>query len=281
MPKRIRSGWRVKSRRVARGWRPSSPTRAEKSRHRFGIGREHAVDPRRGPRRSSTTCAPMNVVPGWPRDHGLERVHQALEAGQAGAVGRPLRVHAELLQALVVASSGSKNATGSAVWISTGSPSSPAAPTAAPAAASSGRTSAPAASRTASPRSFHTFNPRAPGRDARPSRLVDQASSGVGLEQLAPVDVAERQEAPRVRAVVAVEVGLELVAPAAVEVHDRLDVERVHQRQQLADVGGHPAAVGAHPVREPAAEVVVGVDGAGTAGRATSVAGTLSEGRGW
>ena len=61
-------------------------------------------------------------------------------------------------------SSGSKNATGSAVWMSTGNPSSPAVRRAVTTRRSFGRTSAPVASRRVSPRSFHTFTPRAPRR---------------------------------------------------------------------------------------------------------------------
>jgi hypothetical protein len=75
-----------------------------------------------------------------------------------------------------------------------------------------------------------------------------------------PVDMAEREEAPGVRAVVALEVGLELGTPAAVEVHDGLEVQLLHQREQRGDVLDHPAAARPHPLREPATEVVVRVD---------------------
>ena len=78
---------------------------------------------------------------------------------------------------------------------------------------------------------------------------------------------------PGMRAVVAVEVALQLVAPEAVEVDDRLDAGLVERRDQLADVGDRPRPLGAAhevgrverqpvvPQPEPAPEVVVRVDG--------------------
>lgn len=65
--------------------------------------------------------------------------------------------------------------------------------------------------------------------------------------------------------------GAELVVSTPVEDHDVLDARRVHARQQLPDVGGHPAT----GAGEPPAEVVVGVDhwdrgwGTDVAGRRT------------
>ncbi len=72
-------------------------------------------------------------------------------------------------------------------------------------------------------------------------------------------------------AVVAVEVALELVAPEAVEVDDRLDAHLVERRDHLGDVADPRPVAAAHelggverqPVveqREPAPEVVVRVD---------------------
>jgi hypothetical protein len=55
-----------------------------------------------------------------------------------------------------------------------------------------------------------------------------------------PVDVAERREPPRVRPVVPVEVRFQLRAPPAVEVHDRAQVARLHQGEEVVDVGNGP-----------------------------------------
>ncbi len=72
-----------------------------------------------------------------------------------------------------------------------------------------------------------------------------------------PVDVAERGEAAGMGAVVAVEVLVQLGAPPPVEVDHGADVAAVHIPQQRVDIGRHPRSLG----REPAAEVVVDVDG--------------------
>ena len=86
-------------------------------------------------------------------------------------------------------------------------------------------------------------------------RLHERTGSGRGVEQ-PPVEMAERVEAARVRVVVTREVLVELGAPPPVEIDERNEVRRVHQRQQRADVGRHPARVG----REPPAEMCVRVD---------------------
>lgn len=72
-----------------------------------------------------------------------------------------------------------------------------------------------------------------------------------------PVEVAERVEATRVGAVVAVEVFLELPAPAAVEIHQARDVDGLHEIDHLLDIALHPGAV----VRDPTSEVGMEVDG--------------------
>ena len=123
------------------------------------------------------------------------------------------------------------------------------------------------------PTSFQTLRPRAPASRERRRLSTRTPASKPGRLDRAQVDVAEREEAPGVRAVVAIEVALELVAPEAVEVDDRLDAGLVERRDQLADVGDRPGPLGAAheigrvepqpvvPQPEPAPEVVVGVDG--------------------
>ena len=152
-------------------------------------------------------------------------------------------------------STGSKNATGSATWITIGSPSSPAVSHTSESRPSSGSSGSPRSSWSASPRSFHTLMPSG----ARVRRRTEVAGDAVGpvlLGEPGPIEMAERREAAGVRVVVPVEVRPELVSPSAVEVHDRVDVARCHVAEQRADVRRRPAAVG----RQPPAEVVVRVD---------------------
>src|SRR6185312_4439346 len=72
----------------------------------------------------------------------------------------------------------------------------------------------------------------------RSRQALDQ---GIAIEartaDRAQIDVAERDEAVGVDAVVAVEVALELIAPEAVQIYDRLDSDLVERRDQGADVG--------------------------------------------
>ena len=97
----------------------------------------------------------------------------------------------------------------------------------------------------------------------RAPQAVRQALTEPRRRRLAPIEVAEGDEAPGVTAVVAFQVGLELGAPASVEIDDRPQVERVHVGQQAGDVGHHPVAI----VAEPAAEMVVRVDGGASRAR--------------
>ena len=140
--------------------------------------------------------------------------------------------------------------------MSTGSPSSPAAANTGASRSSSGSTRAPLSSRMPSPRSFQILRPRAPA--SRERRRLSTSTSGV--EARAPdgaqVDVAERDEAAGVRAVVAVEVALQLVAPEAVQVDDRLDVHLVEQsrsaRRRRRPPRGARRRARARPGRAPA-----------------------------
>ena len=118
---------------------------------------------------------------------------------------------------------------------------------------------APEASRTERPRSFHTLTPRAPAStDATSwstsrSTCAEPVSSEPRMLQSTWQNVTKR---PGYRAVVAVDVRDELVAPAAVEVDDRVDTGRVHHREQVGDVGNQPVTV----VGQPPPQVVVGID---------------------
>ena len=120
-------------------------------------------------------------------------------------------------------STGSKKAGGSAVWISTGRPSSPAAAKTGAARSSSGSSSSPAASRKPSPSVFQTLSPRAPASAERRSDSRQPLAEVVARRRQRPVELAEGEEAAGVGAVEAVEVRLELGVPAAVEVDRGLD----------------------------------------------------------
>ena len=143
------------------------------------------------------------------------------------------------------ASSGSKNAIGSAVWISTGSPSSPAWRSTSITRGSSGSTSSPEASRTVRPRFFHTFTPRAPaggavvergdqrrrgGRRAAPSRAGRTSGTGRGTRA-------------SYRSTFAVTSSPHMPSRFTIVV----DAARVHGRDERGDVVDHPVAVGHRP----------------------------------
>ena len=176
--------------------------------------------------------------------------------------------------------------------MSTGSPSSPAAANTGASRSSSGSTSAAALVADAEPEVLPDLEtPRS--RVARSPQALDQ---GIAVEaraaDRAQIDVAERDEAVGVGAVVAVEVALELVAPETVQVDDRLDADLVERRDQGADVGDRPGPLGpAHelgrverqpvvPEAEPAPEVVVRVDRGHAAAAARRCSGSTSRERG-
>ena len=201
-------------------------------------------------------------------DQGLERVQQPLMRGERRAANDHSGWASSSSRRSLWRSTGSKNAGGSAVWISTGIPSSPAAANTGAARASSGSISWPARSRKPSPSVFQTLSPRAP---AAAERRSDSASSSPKPSPSGgprPVELAEGDEAARVGAVEAVEVRLQLRVPAAVEVDRGLDRVPVAELQVLArprpprrgpasgEVARDPVAVGI----EPAAEVGVEVD---------------------
>ena len=100
--------------------------------------------------------------------------------------------------------------------------------------------------------------------DLQPARTGEDAAFELRRESVAepcllgdaPVQLAEREEPVRMGGVVPFEVGSELVALQPVEVHDGGDVARVHDLEQLPDIGCGPSVIG----RQPSPEMVVGVD---------------------
>ena len=90
-------------------------------------------------------------------------------------------------------------------------------------------------------------------RGGRRAKLRHEPVGPARFAERRPVQVAERRESARMRPVVTVEVRFELVAPPAVQVHDRVHAARRHVGEQGIHVRGGPA-----PVRgEPSTEMVV------------------------
>jgi hypothetical protein len=104
------------------------------------------------------------------------------------------------------------------------------------------------------------LEPDGPGRDRGRQAGGEPVAAARTVEQR-PVDMAEGGEPAREGVVVALQVGAQLVAPAAVEVDHRPDVAGLHEVEQRADVGDHPLALAPDPAAQPAAEVDVRVDG--------------------
>ncbi len=104
-----------------------------------------------------------------------------------------------------------------------------------------------------SPRSFQTLRPRAPASAARRTWAASRSPNPASAVT-PPVELRERREPARMRTVVAVEIGPQLIAPSAVEVHDRGDVGRSISSSSAAHVGR------AQSRGEPPPQVVVGID---------------------
>ena len=100
--------------------------------------------------------------------------------------------------------------------------------------------------------------------DLQPARTREHAAFKLRRESIAepgllgdgPVQLTEREEPVRMGRVVSLEVLPELVALQPIQVHDGGDVARVHDVEQLRDIGRGPSVVG----RQPPPEMVVGVD---------------------
>ena len=218
------------------------------------------------------TCATMKVVPGCAASSASSDCIRRPKLGKSPPQNDHSGFSSSSSSRSLRPSTGSKKATGSPVWMSTGSPSSPAAANTGASRSSSGSTSRPLSSRMPSPRSFQILSPRAPASRDR-VRLSTRASPSKPGRPIARRSTWQNvTKRLGVGAVVAVEVALELVAPEAVQVHDRLDADLIERRDQGADVGDRPGPLGAAhelgrverqpvvPEAEPAPEMVVRVD---------------------
>ena len=189
--RRTGSGGRRASGRRARGPRRRS-RRGHRRRSSPGVARRADRD-RRGARRTAGSRARRGRRP----------------AGSARSASPGARCSSS--QRSFVASSGSKNAIGSAMWMTTGRPSSAAVAQSGSSRSSSTATSRPAGSRARSPSSFQTLSPRAPRatesrsrarlglaerRVARPACVVEPGEHDEPVRVPRPASARPRATAP-------------------------------------------------------------------------------------
>ena len=212
------------------GWRPSSPEpRRDVDVQVRGARRAGAPTSARSSA-AQPTWAPTNVVAGWRATSRPNAASSSSNGGNPGASGSSAgRVGQKCQSGLAwsssqrsfVASSGSKNAIGSAMWMTTGRSSSAAVAQSGSSRGSSTATRRPSGSRARSPSSFQTLSPRAPRAAESRSRLAS-VSPNAGS-----VGPARRSRARRTRrpgsgyaALPPIDLGRQAVALAAVEVHE-------------------------------------------------------------
>ena len=218
------------------------------------------------------------MPPDEPPERG-EQLVERREPGRVGIVGRPRRPEVPIgvgagapPSARCVASSGSKNAIGSAMWMTTGSSRSAAVVQSGSSRGSSTATRRPAGSRARSPSSFQTLSPRAPraaesrSRPPRSRRTPDRRPGVV-------VEPGEHRDAIGNGVLPSLDLGGQGVALAAVEVDDHLDAGRVEGRDQL----GRRAVAHSPPNGDPR---WLWASTTGNRGRRTSWAGTRRDERG-
>ena len=232
--------------RAVYGWRPSSPIRAARSTWKFGA-RSRIRDTRARSSAAQPTWAPMNVVRGWRTTTASRPSISSSNGGKPSRSGRPGGRVGQKCQSgwacsssqrSLRASSGSKKATGSATWIVTGTPSSPAAAHSGSRRGSSTGTRRPDVSRARSPSSFQTLRPLAPAATPSRSRPGLHLPEGGVLRPAVVVQPREHGHASGQRHLPALDLAAQPVAPAAIEVDDPLDARRVHRARQL----GSPCA---------------------------------------
>ena len=209
------------------------------------------------------TWAPTNVVRGCRATSRPNAASSASNGGNPGAsrssigrVGQKCQsgLASSSSQRSLCGSSGSKNAIGSAMWMTTGRPRSAAVVQSGSSRASSMSTRRPSGSRARSPSSFQTLSPRAPraAAIAQPRRLG--LAEGRVRGPAVVVEPGEHGDAIRIRDLPALDLGREGLALAAVEIDDHLDAGRVERGDQLGRRAGRPVAAERGP------EVVVRVD---------------------
>lgn len=247
---------------VARGWRPSSATRAATAIWKVWVRSEHPAHP--GEILCGAACVDAHEGGvGIRRD---ERLHQAVEPREAGMGEGPFGALDELFVALVALVDrieegdriGGVDEDRAAVGrghlpdrrqlpIVGGEELSPVVPYMESQVLPDLQALAPAAM----------------------ERSSESASRGpeAWCPGLGPVDVAEGHEPAGVRPVVAIQVLLELRSPAAIDVDDRPQVAAIHHVEEGPHVWNRRRPRPPDPVGEPTPEVIVGVDG-GEAGSA-------------
>ena len=241
--------------RAARGWRPSSAMRAAMSTVKFGIRRQHPPHPGEVLGEASDVHADERRG-GVGRHDRLQRPDDPIERGEASrSPNHQSGCAASSSSRSLQRSSGSKNATGSATWISSRHAEVPGGVPHRREPRVVGQQQLTIASRRSQPEVLPHLHAQGAGfrrrggfrrRCVRPIRRPTAPTSRDG----------RTSRTGRMRPVVAIQVLLELVAPAPVEVHDRLDVAGVHHVEKLPDVGARPGSARARPP----AQMVVRVD---------------------
>ena len=245
------------------GCRPSSAIRAAMSTCQFGQRRRACARP--APRSSAAqpTWAPMNAVDGWRTTTASSPSISSSNGGKPGRSGRPAGRVGQKCQSgcswsssqrSLAASSGSKNAIGSATWIVTGTPSSPAAAHSGSSRGSSTATSRPPGSRARRPSGFQTLRPRAPAA-TRPAGARPRLAEGGVVRPAVVVEAREHGDAARQRAC---QRSISLPQP-------RRPSRRRGPRSRSTPAASSTAASSAavRPLHSPPngdAEVVVGID---------------------
>ena len=188
------------------------------------------------------TWAPMNVVRGWRTTIASRPSISSSNGGNPSRSGRPGGRVGQKCQSgwacsssqrSLRASSGSKNATGSATWIVTGTPSSPAAAHSGSRRASSTATSRPRGVARPEAEQLPDLEAASAGSDALAQAAASVSPKSGSLGPAVVVQPGEHRHAARQRRLPALDLAPQRLAPAAVEVHDPLDARRVHDRREL------------------------------------------------
>ena len=225
------------------GCRPSSPSRAAISTWKFGQRRASRTTRSRSSA-AHPTWAPMNAVRGCRTTIASSPSMSSSNGGKPSASGRPRGrvgqkcqsgLGVELLVALVVSSSGSKNAIGSATWMVTGTPSSPAAAQSGSRRGSSTATSRPSDPAPGGPASSRPSDRGARGRRRRADAPPRSRRTRVGRPRCSRGRQTRRRGPGRDPATARSRCRSAL-APAAVEVDERLDTGLIQHAGQLLAV---------------------------------------------
>ena len=196
------------------------------------------------------TWAPTKVVAGCRPTSRSNAARSSSNGGKPASSGRPAGRVGQKCQSgcsrsssqrSFAASSGSKNAIGSAMWMTTGRSSAAAVAHSGSSRSSSTATSRPCGSRARSPSDLPDLEPARPAGDriAQPGRLGLAERGIVGPAVV--VEPGEDGQPVRRGGLPALDLARQAVAQAAVEVDERLDPGCVEHRQELGRDRARPS----------------------------------------